>query len=89
MTPGVSSDTGMVEITYTPRDLKDFMSYKTDLDTMITVFEWSPSLPEHYGEYTVLIRLYDDDKDDPRSTLYVFGVAVEQVIDDEEQIAQV
>ena len=57
---------------------------------MITVFEWSPSLPEHYGEYTVLIRLYDDDdKDDPRSTLYVFGVAVEQVIDDEEQIAQV
>ena len=56
------------------------MEYRIDKDTLQTTFEWKPTLQEHYGEFSIMIKLYDnDDEDDVLSSINVFGLVVNRV----------
>ena len=56
-----SDDTGSLEVSFTPRNLQKFMYYNTDPDTLDTHFEWNPQTSLDAGEYSIMIRLYDND----------------------------
>jgi hypothetical protein len=56
------------------------MEYRTDKETLQTTFEWKPTLQEHYGEFSIMIKLYDnDDENNIMSSINVFGLVVNRV----------
>jgi hypothetical protein len=43
----------------------------------VTNFTFVPYLEEHYGDFTIMIKLYDNDrKKDVKTAFYVIGVVV-------------
>ena len=83
-----SLDTGSIEIQFTPRNLEKFMSYYTD-ENLNTIFEWKPETSEDVGEYSLMVRLYDDDDpDNPMSSLSVFGLEVKAVEQVKQEVIQ-
>ena len=69
------------------------MEYNTDKDTLQTTFEWNPTLQEHFGEFSVMIKLYDnDDENNVMSSINVFGLVINRVqmaVQEEEQTVEV